>query len=293
MIKKRISLLVLSLGVCAWLLLQPSLLRAGQRLFSAAAAPAIGTPEARNTGRVSGPPANAPNTYIAIILKQFQQSAALPPQPTATETQSPKGTPIATATPTATPMPTPTSTSTPPTVQPGTCLTSEENNLISLINQYRAQNGLSPIPASKSLTTVGQWHVWDLMTNHPDSGTDSRGLACTLHSWSDQGQGLWTPVCYTSDNYYASEMWNKPDQITSGAYSWYGFEIAYYNSIQVTAQDALAGWKSSPAHNAVILEQGVWSGYHWKAIGVGIFQNYAVAWFGDQSDPQGAISQCP
>lgn len=287
MTEKRIGLLVLSLGVCAWLLLQPPVITFGQQLSSIEAIPAIATPKIQNSAKLNEPVANVPEIFIALILRQFQLSGAPTPGPTATSTAMP----TSTATPTSTP--TPTSTSVPPTPQPGTCLTPEENTLITLINQYRAQNNLDPIPASKSLTTVGQWHVWDLTTNHPDTGTDSRGLACTLHSWSDQGGGLWTPVCYTGDNYYASEMWNKPDQITSGAYSSSGFEIAYYNSIQVTAQNALDGWKSSPAHNAVILEQGIWSGYHWQSIGVGISQNYAVVWFGAPSDPQGTISQCP
>jgi uncharacterized protein YkwD len=295
MIKRWISLSVLFLVVCAWLLLQPPVITFGQQLFSADATPAIGTPKIQNSATLPGRAPNLSDIFIALIMRQFQQSGLPTPGPTAALTQTPVGTPIVTHTSTATPTssPTPTSTAVPPTPQPGTCLTPEENTLINLINQYRNQNGLAAIPASVSLSTVGQWHVWDLKTNHPDSGTDSRGLACNLHSWSDQGGGLWTPVCYTSDNYYASEMWNKPDQITSGAYSSYGFEIAYYSSVQATAQDALAGWKSSPPHNAVILEQGIWSGYHWKSIGVGISQNYAVAWFGDPSDPQGTISQCP
>ena len=41
-------------------------------------------------------------------------------------------------------------------------LESEEVKLINLINQYRAENGLPPIPKSKALTTVANRHVQDL-----------------------------------------------------------------------------------------------------------------------------------
>jgi uncharacterized protein YkwD len=174
---------------------------------------------------------------------------------------------------------------------PGDCLTAEEADLARLINEYRNANGLADVPVSRSLTQVAQWHVIDLHENNPDSGTDSRGLPCNMHSWSDQG--IWSPVCYTSDHAYASGMWDKPREITGDVYTGNGYEIAYGSSGQATASGALNAWKSSSGHRDVILENGMWSGSNWPAMGVGIYQHHAVVWFGRQPDPQGTVTQCP
>ena len=147
----------------------------------------------------------------------------------------------------------------PATGEPGYCLTSEEATLATLINEYRTSLGLPEVPTSRSLSTVAQWHVRDLQWNNPGSGYDPRGLPCNMHSWSDEG--LWSPVCYTSDHYYADGMWNKPREITDGVYPTHGFEIAMGGiGWTATAEDALAGWQGSPAHNNVIIEQGPWAG---------------------------------
>ncbi|MFB2895494.1 CAP domain-containing protein [Aerosakkonemataceae cyanobacterium BLCC-F50] len=158
----------------------------------------------------------------------------------------------------------------------------DEATLANLINQYRMQNGLAAIPISKSLTQVAQAHVRDLSENHPDQGTDGRGYSCNLHSWSAQGN--WSPVCYTDDHQYAQGMWSKPGEITNNAYSGNGYEIAFVSSEQVQPEAALASWQSSSAHNAVILEGDIWAGKNWPAFGVGIYGNYAVAWFGDNPE---------
>jgi uncharacterized protein YkwD len=176
---------------------------------------------------------------------------------------------------------------------PSVCLTPEEVELVRLVNEYRNQNGLPDVPASVSLTEVAHWHVIDLHENEPDSGTDSRGLACNMHSWSDQHPELWTPVCYTNDHEYAEGMWDKPYEITDGVYSWTGYENAYGTGGQATAEGALSAWKSSAGHNAVILELNIWSGSDWPAVGVGIYEHHAVLWFGDGTDPQGTVEPCP
>lgn len=161
----------------------------------------------------------------------------------------------------------------------------DERTLANLINDYRQANGLGRVPLSRSLTQVAQLHVKDLVENSPDSGTDSRGLPCTLHSWSNKGN--WTPVCYTSDHEYASGMWNKPREITNNVYNSNGYEISYWISTSATPQGALDGWKNSAAHRQVILQQNGWP--NWQAMGVGMRDGYAVVWFGQITDPQGNI----
>lgn len=164
--------------------------------------------------------------------------------------------------------------------------TTDEQTLARLINDYRQANGLGRVPLSRSLTQVAQLHVKDLVENRPDSGTDARGMACNMHSWSNKG--IWTPVCYTSDHKYASGMWDKPREITNNVYNSSGYEISYWSSVGATPQAALDGWKSSAGHNQVILQKNGWP--TWRAIGVGMRDGYAVVWFGEISDPAGNIS---
>ena len=156
----------------------------------------------------------------------------------------------------------------------GQNLTDEEIKLYNLIIEYRSSKGLSKIPLSKSLIFVAQTHVKDLANNKPDVGS------CNGHSWSDKGN--WTPCCYTSDHARAKCMWNKPSELTS--YKGNGYEISFWSSGEVTAEGALSGWKGSSGHNAVIINQGGWRNSSWKAIGIGIYKDYAAVWFGKERD---------
>lgn len=186
----------------------------------------------------------------------------------------------------------PSPAATPPT-SATVCLSQPELELTRLLNDHRAAYGLPSVPSSVSLTQVAQAHVVDLHENRPDSGTDSRGLPCTLQSWSDKG--IWSPVCYTSDHAYAEGMWNKPREITGNRYPGNGYEIAFSTSPgqPATATEAIASWISSPEHNAVLLEQGVWAGTNWSAMGIGIYEEYAVVWLGREPDAQGMATTCP
>ncbi len=158
-------------------------------------------------------------------------------------------------------------------------LSEDELELYQLIMEYRTENGLSKIPLSKSLTYVAQTHVKDLKINKPDQGD------CNSHSWSSKGP--WSPCCYTDDHANANGMWRKPRELTS--YKNNGYEIAcgssnpIYDQGDITPEAALERWQNSSAHNAVILNQGIWKDT-WKAIGIGIYGNFAVVWFGKEID---------
>lgn len=152
----------------------------------------------------------------------------------------------------------------------------QERSLHRLINEYRSASGLPAIPLSKSLTVVAQIHAQDLDTNPPEG-------SCNMHSWSDSGS--WTSCCYTPDHAQAACMWNKPRELTN--YSGVGYEISYMHSWAATPSEALAGWKSSSGHNSVIMNLGTWASINWRSVGVGIFGNYAVVWFGEETDPAG------
>jgi len=173
---------------------------------------------------------------------------------------------------------------------PGECLSQDEAQLLDLINDYRADNGLAPVPWTVSLSATGQWHAWDYPTHRHLFGKE-----CTMYSWSDAMPLLWTGMCYTSDHAQAPLMWSKPREISGGIYTGNGFEIVAYGTSSVHA--AFNAWKSSPPHNDMILNQSVWDAYNpWPAMGAGVNSGsgYHSVWFGSVADPQGLIdTNCP
>lgn len=162
---------------------------------------------------------------------------------------------------------------------------SDEAELARMVNGYRAEYGLPPVPISRSLNAVAEAHVRDLMENRPDTATAFGRGRCNMHSWSSAGP--WTPVCYTRDHARASAMWSKPREITRGAYPGNGYEIAYWWSGAITPEIAIEGWIDSPAHNDLLIEDGPWRGANWQAMGIGLHGNYAVVWFGKEPDRAG------
>jgi uncharacterized protein YkwD len=160
---------------------------------------------------------------------------------------------------------------------PETCLSSEEKKLYDLMMEYRKSKNLPPIPLSSKLTLVAQTHVRDLSENYK---FNPKNVVCNPHSWSKKGK--WTSCCYTSDHKQAECMWNKPKEIAG--YQSSGYEIAYYSSAGAKAKEGLDGWKVSPAHNPLIINEGMWSKIKWNAIGIGLYKEYGVVWFGELAD---------
>jgi hypothetical protein len=130
---------------------------------------------------------------------------------------------------------------------------------------------------------VAQAHARDLMKNY----TFDVSNECNPHSWSEKGK--WTPCCYTSDHKAAACMWQKPQEIAG--YPGSGYEIAYYSSAGATAAEGLEGWKKSPGHNPLLINTGIWKEVKWKAIGVAIYGEYGLVWFGEEADPT-LIKEC-
>lgn len=157
------------------------------------------------------------------------------------------------------------------------CLSDEEQKLYELIMEYRKEKKLSFIPYSSKLTQVAQAHARDLAENYKFDPKSK----CNPHSWSKKGD--WSSCCYTNDHKKAQCMWDKPREIAS--YEGDGYEIAYYHSIAAKADPALAGWKKSKGHNPLLVNIGMWKDIEWKGIGIGIYQSYAIVWFGRMDDP--------
>jgi uncharacterized protein YkwD len=157
------------------------------------------------------------------------------------------------------------------------CLSPEEKKLYSLLMQYRKEKKLESIPLSAKLSMVAQIHAKDLSENH--KAFDG---PCNLHSWSKKGK--WKPCCYTDDHKESTCMWSKPKELAG--YGSNGYEISYYSSGGATAQEGIDGWKESPGHNQVIINDNIWKQIKWKAIGIGIYKEYGVVWFGDLEDAE-------
>ncbi|HLO90499.1 MAG TPA: CAP domain-containing protein [Lentimicrobium sp.] len=167
------------------------------------------------------------------------------------------------------------------------CLSEAEVKLASLINEYRKTKKLPAIPLSASLSYVARLHVQDLENNFKS------GSRCNLHSWSDKGN--WSSCCYTDDHKRAACMWDKPRELTG--YKGDGYEIAYFSNFDYASddefvEDALKGWKSSRGHNEIIINAGKWLTAEWKAMGVAVYGDYTVVWFGEISDLAGRPGKC-
>ncbi|MGK7390882.1 MAG: CAP domain-containing protein [Candidatus Cyclobacteriaceae bacterium M2_1C_046] len=166
-------------------------------------------------------------------------------------------------------------------IPPADCISSEEKKLYEMINAYRKEQKLAPIPLSAALSLVARTHAKDLVENYEFD----RNNKCNPHSWSDEGN--WSSCCYTNDHSEAECMWKKPMEIAG--YPGYGYEIAYYQSSGANPEMALKGWKVSKSHDPIISNKGMWKKITWNAIGVGIYGEYAVVWFGELNDPQEII----
>jgi uncharacterized protein YkwD len=172
-------------------------------------------------------------------------------------------------------------------VLPEIALSLSEQDIYEKINIYRVEQGLKPIPLSKSLTYVAQTHAWDLAENGPFKPNH-----CNLHSWSSRG--TWSSCCYTDNQARAACMWAKPGELTN--YNHSAYEIAFWTDEPLSplsfAVEAVKGWRRSKGHNEVIINAGDWKDLDWNAMGVGYSNGYAVVWFGAIPDEDGEIKQC-
>jgi uncharacterized protein YkwD len=116
------------------------------------------------------------------------------------------------------------------------CMDSDEQAVVQLINDYRAQNGLPPLVAVQILGAAADYHSYDMATNNYFSHTLFNGT-----TWSQNMTSFGYP--------------------TGG---WRGENIA---AGYPTPQSVFDGWKGSPAHNATMLDSNA------KAFGVGLAYN--------------------
>jgi uncharacterized protein YkwD len=166
-----------------------------------------------------------------------------------------------------------------PTANDG--LSAEERRLYENIMAYRQSLGLPRIPLSKSLTLTAGRHAEDMQKNLMPSGGLRPGT--NYHSWSD--------VDYYVDHRNAKLMWQAPRRLGT-PYCGNGYEISAWG--YPTADETFRLWVSSPSHNAVIANKGMFRNQQWQAIGIGIAPRSSYGppayhvWFGTERDPAGA-----
>ena len=162
------------------------------------------------------------------------------------------------------------------------CISKDEYKLYNLINDYRKAMKLPNIPLSKSLSFVATQHISDLVKNVPDTNT------CNFHSWSDKGK--WTACCFEKEIKDRSCMQEKPKEITD--YPGVAFEIVYWENRDASADNAFDQWRETTAARALITNFKDWEDYSWNAMGIGIKEGFAIAWFGQETDVEKETKIC-
>lgn len=162
------------------------------------------------------------------------------------------------------------------------CITDQEFRLYELINAHRIINGLDAVPLSASLSFVARTHVIDLYTNHPDTSI------CNLNSWSDKGD--WTACCHNKYVPMEECIRNKPKELT--AYTGEGYELTYAEIMDTHPDTVFRFWKKIDEAAQFLLNEAQWADKTWRAMGVGIYKNYAVLWMGQKRDALPSPETC-
>lgn len=162
------------------------------------------------------------------------------------------------------------------------CIKESEMKLYRMVNAYRLENSLPPVPLSRSLSFIASLHVKDLFLHHPDQGP------CNFHSWSNQGP--WKPFCYPRDENNKNSVWDKPRELT--CYPGKAYEIVYWENNPVVIDTVISVWKTEAYFNSFLTNSGKWLGKQWSAIGIAVYENYASAWFGEVADPDTPVGVC-
>jgi uncharacterized protein YkwD len=138
---------------------------------------------------------------------------------------------------------------------------STQNDLIALINAYRASNGLQPVLSNGALTAAAGWMASDMAVRNYVGHVSSDGRSPTQRM--------------SAFGYPATSMYTGED-LGAG----YG-----------TAGAVFAGWQASAAHNAVLLNP------NYDAVGIGLVRNerssYKWYWAADFGGPGGIAKVAP
>ncbi|MCB0804903.1 MAG: SPOR domain-containing protein [Bacteroidales bacterium] len=162
------------------------------------------------------------------------------------------------------------------------CISAQELKLYNLINDYRKAMTLPEISLSQSLCYVARSHARDLFINRPDSNT------CNFHSWSDKGP--WKACCYEKEIKDRSCMIEKPAEFTP--YTGKAYEIIYWENKQATPERAFDQWRETSVARSLITNFKEWEEFEWKAVGIAVYEGFAIAWFGTSPEQNSKTRVC-
>ena len=131
------------------------------------------------------------------------------------------------------------------------------------INEYRRELGRPPLTCHWSLVKTAYSHVEDQIDYGKDFEKHKSG--CNMHSWlGNYGEGDGAKRCCFDDSVANYDcMWSKPKEISKWNVG-NGYEISYGANYEtsygtkITIDRAIAAWKKSPGHNAVMAGDGLW-----------------------------------
>lgn len=136
-----------------------------------------------------------------------------------------------------------------------------QSDVLSLVNGYRAANGLGAVSANGSLAAAATWMATDMATKNYFSHTSADGRS---------PQQRMAAFGYPAYSLYTGE------DIAAG---------------QTTAADVFAAWRASPAHNGVMLSPS------FNAVGIGVASSptstYKWYWVADFGGPGGNVAAAP
>jgi uncharacterized protein YkwD len=134
---------------------------------------------------------------------------------------------------------------------------SAQNDLLSLVNMYRAANGLQGVAPNGALTAAASWMAGDMAARNYIGHVSSDGRSPTQRM--------------ASFGYPATSMYTGED--LGAGYA--------------TADGILSGWQASAAHNAVLLNP------NYNSIGIGLVYEpssaYKWYWAADFGGPGGTV----
>ncbi len=139
---------------------------------------------------------------------------------------------------------------------------SQELYFLTLINNYRQQNGLQRLTLDSRLSTAANWHSTDMANMNYFSHTGSDGS-------SPFDRMRWAGYTY---NTYLGE------NIVAGY-------VSNQNNGEFVAQQAFDAWKASPEHNANMLDP------HYNAIGISRHYNGASTYHWYWTTDFGGVSE--
>lgn len=156
------------------------------------------------------------------------------------------------------------------------CISQDEYELFQLINDYRLAYGLPKIPLSKSLSFVAKTHVKDLSVYYNPKSN------CNMHSWSKNG--TWVPICFPEEQSKKNNVWLKAKEIVG--YSSEAYEVTYWSNVANQPNNIFGFWSEQKPSSDMLFNKGQWANSSWNAIGIGIKNGYAVAFFGKAIDAE-------